>query len=350
MPNNINNTIRSKDYHQCYVCNSEGAMLHAGLEDHLFHAPGKWNLRKCTNDQCGLVWLDPMPLSDDLWMAYRDYYTHGNQPQTPASSIKGRLKRRILTTYLADRYGYATDGASAGDGILKQVIKLFPGHSANLDLDAYHIPYQPNGRLLEVGCGGGAMLKGMADLGWIVEGVDFDENAVRNAREKGLHIRHGNLTEQQYEDNSWDVIAMIHVIEHVPNPRELLLECKRILKPGGKLVIVTPNVNSMGHRIFQSSWRGLEPPRHLHIFTTGSLSRLGTDTGFRNYSCKTVIRDANNLFQASFAIRGREQRRTRNRLRVASEKILAKALQGVEWANLQFDPQAGEEIVLVLEK
>lgn len=103
----------------------------------------------------------------------------------------------------------------------------------------------------------------MQALGWQVEGVDFDPKGVRNAQAKGLTVHLGDLDRQGYPDDSFDAVAMSHVIEHVPDPSALLRECRRILKPGGRLVVLTPNVASWGHRLYGSDWRGLEPPRRM---------------------------------------------------------------------------------------
>jgi hypothetical protein len=68
-------------------------------------------------------------------------------------------------------------------------------------------------------------------------------------------------------------------MEHLPKPVETMRECVRILKPGGVLWVAVPNLGSGGHKRFGASWRGLEPPRHLVMFTLESLKRLMTDAG-----------------------------------------------------------------------
>src|SRR5690606_4600196 len=71
-----------------------------------------------------------------------------------------------------------------------------------------------------------------------------------------------------------------HVLEHVYDPSGLLSECYRLLKPGGHLRVVVPNPKSWGHKLFGSRWRGLEPPRHLHLFTPEALRMLSERAGF----------------------------------------------------------------------
>jgi ubiquinone/menaquinone biosynthesis C-methylase UbiE len=205
------------------------------------------------------------------------------------------------------------------------------------------------GKLLEVGCGSGDMLKLMQELGWHVEGVDFDHKAVENAQRKGLHVSHGALEAQAYPDNHFDAITMSHVIEHVPDPVLLLSECYRILSPGGRVVIVTPNSDSWGHAKFASSWRGLEPPRHLHVFNPQSFTILSQKVGFRILKVFTTIRNANAQFIASRSLRltGKHAWGSSQPWTV---RKWGKIMMFIEWGILKKSPFSGEEIVLILGK
>ena len=122
----------------------------------------------------------------------------------------------------------------------------------------------------------------MRDLGWVVEGVDFDKKAVEAARERGLTIRNGSLESHHYPTASFDAVTLNHVVEHLPDALVTLSECHRILKPSGILVLYTPNSASLGHAVFRSYWRGLEPPRHLQIYGPLSLGALLRQAGFED--------------------------------------------------------------------
>lgn len=281
--------IRTRQNPDCHVCGAKGELLYQQLQDRLFGALGEWDLKKCPNPQCGLVWLDPMPIEEDIGKAYRIYYTHQDN-SLPPSTLLRRAYRRVKAGYLAGKYGYQIENTSKLIQLLGWILYLHPGRRASLDASVFYLTAQHGGRLLEVGCGSGVTLKGMQVLGWDVEGVDFDINSVRNARSKGLTVRHGDLVGQQYQNNTFDVIVMSHVIEHVPDPLRLLHECYRILKQGGQLVVLTPNVNSIGHRIYGANWRGLEPPRHLHLFNVSSLTNLALRSKFNDVSCQTSVR------------------------------------------------------------
>jgi methionine biosynthesis protein MetW len=209
-----------------------------------------------------------------------------------------------------------------------------------------HLPAQPGGKLLEVGCGSGEMLKVMQELGWGAEGIDFDQKAVENAQGKGLRVVHGTLEAQEYPNDHFDAVTMSHLIEHVQEPGQLLAECHRILKPAGRLVIATPNAESWGHRLFASSWFPLEPPRHLHVFNHSSLTLLAQKSGFRIVKLFTTINNASTIFISSRAIRSTG----RDNPQPWRIRRWGKAMMLMEWGILHVSPYVGEELVVVLEK
>jgi len=224
-----------------------------------------------------------------------------------------------------------------------------PGRRENLDFSVMYLSAQPGGRLLDVGCGSGHKLRFLQDLGWAAEGVDIDPGAVDSARSKGLQVRLGTLEDQGYPENYFDAVTMSHLIEHVYDPLKLLGECRRILKPGGRLVAVTPNSKSWLHGLFESNWLALDPPRHLHIFSPSSLRSLAVKAGFLKFRLSTTIREANGLFMASKLIQNTGRYRWGCPLPRAF-RLQARGMQLLEWAILKFKPDLGEEIALVGEK
>ena len=89
----------------------------------------------------------------------------------------------------------------------------------------------------------------------------------------GLDARCGELAEQGFANGQFDAVVSSHVLEHVSEPKELILEMHRTLKPGGVCIVYTPNNSALLHRIFGANWRGLEPPRHLQLYSKSSLER-----------------------------------------------------------------------------
>jgi 2-polyprenyl-3-methyl-5-hydroxy-6-metoxy-1,4-benzoquinol methylase len=342
--------IRTTEKPKCFACNAYGKVLHSKQKDKLFGAPGYWNIYKCSNNQCGLLWLNPMPTVEDIGEAYRNYYTHSLNIGE-SNSLPAKAKRYIKNCYLASRFGYTNtvNRFTFIQQVFGLIIYLFPARRADVDFSIMHIPFKKNGRLLEVGCGSGAMLGVMQDLGWHVEGVDVDSSGVKVARANGLEVHLGDVYSKHYADNSFDAITLSHVIEHVHDPIGLIRECARILKPGGKISIVTPNSASLGHSLYKSSWLHLDPPRHLHIFNSPVLVTLAINLGLKIETNETIIRDADTLFVASRSIRNTGAFAWGSDAGILS-KIWAKILQLLEWFILKFSPFRGEEILLVVTK
>lgn len=136
------------------------------------------------------------------------------------------------------------------------------------------------GRVLDVGCGNGERLARLRDLGWSVFGQDVDPRAVTVARDTfGLDVRLGPLDEVGFQEESFDFVILNHVIEHVHDPIKLLVGCRRLLKQGGRLILATPNAKSLGHKWFGANWMGLDPPRHVLIFSLDTLLIVAKRSG-----------------------------------------------------------------------
>jgi 2-polyprenyl-3-methyl-5-hydroxy-6-metoxy-1,4-benzoquinol methylase len=327
------------------LCNSEGVLLYANLRDQLWDAPGTWNIRQCVRRHCGLLWQDPMPVEDDIGMAYERYYTHKDTAQPPINWINRayNLAREVLISH---EYNYRPRNFSIKEALIGRSLSIYPGWRADIKASVMYLPAKPGGRLLDIGCGDGKTLSSMQALGWQVEGVDFDPQAVEHARRRGLDVHVGTLMEQRYADNSFDAIIMSHLIEHVHKPLDILVDAHRILKPGGRLVIITPNASSLGHRLFRHHWRGLEPPRHLHIFNRCTLGNLAVKAGFGDVSLTTTIHNAHEIFLASYALK-RSQAVSMKPQRRLTFKVAAHILRLIEWLVLKYNQDAGEEVTLI---
>jgi SAM-dependent methyltransferase len=139
------------------------------------------------------------------------------------------------------------------------------------------------GRLLEIGCGHGIYLTNMRRLGWDVYGCDISRRKVdRLKREIGDdHIFFGRIEDLSFAPASFDLIALWHVIEHLHDPGAALERMRALLRPGGQLILGTPNVESLEARVFGRWWSGFDVPRHLVVFSRRALEQLLVNRGFR---------------------------------------------------------------------
>jgi 2-polyprenyl-3-methyl-5-hydroxy-6-metoxy-1,4-benzoquinol methylase len=135
--------------------------------------------------------------------------------------------------------------------------------------------YGSRGCILDVGCGVGTFIEMMQKQGWKVFGTEYSREAMSIASSLSkADVRLGDLSACLFGCDTFDVITMWHVIEHTNNPLVQLKEAYRILKPGGHLVIATPNISSLSFRVFGRHWYHLDAPRHLVLFSPETLSYI----------------------------------------------------------------------------
>ena len=253
----------------CYLCGTHGDVLYAQLRDYLYDAPGVWSIRACGNTACRLLWLDPQPTAKMIPRLYTNYFTH----RSDSEATEVVAYRRPLLAW--------------AHGPLRELNRLF----GFVSFESFRVerrlglylgaPPRPGARLLDVGCGAGDLLSLMRRKGWDVEGQDIDAEATTNAvRKHDLKIHAVPLEDIPVEPGSFDAITMNHVIEHVIDPRRTLERCHALLRPGGILALATVNRDSWCHARFREHWRGLEIPRHLWVFTCGSMNAVISGAGF----------------------------------------------------------------------
>ena len=299
----------------CVACGSNGQVVYTDLRDSLFGSPGNWSLRRC---YCGLSWLDPQPRVDEIYKLYAEYYTHN-------SSAEGQ---------------YHGKGATA---ILKRTLAiLFWWKQAVFQTDLFHLQGMKPGNLLEVGCGNGDFLAAAVRSGWQAFGIDFDEKAIAAARARmipGLKAAVGDIYSHKLSDDAFDAIVMNNVIEHLPDPPRVFAACHRLLKKGGRLVMITPNIDALGLTVYGRHWRGLEIPRHLYIFNNKTLRTFAKKAGFRQITAFSSIGKYMHQASAEIAIKAGAT------VDVNPTKLRRKA----QLLNL-FGQSRGEWVVLVAEK
>lgn len=329
----------------CKLCGSSSTLLHRALTDRLVGTAGSWQVLSCTNEACGLAWIDPAPTKEQLSAAYAHYYTHCI---TEGNSRLRRQYDRLRIGYLAHQFGYTATPIKTWEKLAGRLLACLPHRRAAFDASVMWLPATPEGRVLEIGCGNGNLLAYLAKLGWNVQGIEPDPKAASIAKRRILSVMTGELTEQSFAPYSFDAIIMSHVIEHVADPVLLLQTCQKILKPGGRLIMLTPNLKSLGHRWFGKNWLHLDPPRHLNLFTSESITAACSQAGFLTTSCKTTIRDANWTLGGSLALS------LKGHYRIGelswSMRTAGLAMLYFEWLIRVLDQSRAEELLIIARK
>ncbi|WP_264548559.1 class I SAM-dependent methyltransferase [Flavobacterium sp. N2820] len=132
--------------------------------------------------------------------------------------------------------------------------------------------YQPlKGRILDIGAGTGDFLLEAKNQNWEILGIEPNDKAKGIALGKG--IKFGDTIEK-LESNSFDVITMWHVLEHVPDVEHQVAELKRLLKPSGTIIIAVPNFKSYDAKHYGAFWAAYDVPRHLWHFSKTAIEKL----------------------------------------------------------------------------
>lgn len=269
----------------CPLCGREGRELEPALRDVFFGYPGKWPYYRCGSSRCAIAWIArPLP-HDALMAAYGRYYTHDAPPPGAVEVLLGRL--------------------FAGRSAPFPLIPLLFREAENHRLDSGGLPPLAKGLALDVGCGSGERLDYLRAIGWgAAEGIDPDPAAVASGERLGRPIRLGSAEAIPHDTASADAVFLHHVVEHVSDIRAVLAEARRVLRPGGHLVITTPNLDAAGRARWGAWWRGYEAPRHLRIYTLEALRLALTEAGFTVCEARTSARAAPFMDRESSRVSG----------------------------------------------
>lgn len=133
---------------------------------------------------------------------------------------------------------------------------------------------RPPGRMLDVGCGSGALASTFAGHGWSVAGVEPSAQAAARARAAGVEVHTGTLDDAPWRGPTFDAIVFNHSLEHVPDPLASLRQAAALLRDGGTLAVAVPNFGCWQRRLFGPRWFQLDLPRHLQHFESRTLADL----------------------------------------------------------------------------
>ena len=137
------------------------------------------------------------------------------------------------------------------------------------------------GRILDIGCASGTLLWLAKQRGFDVRGVEVSRRAAEFARNiLGMDVVCGQLENGHFPDGEFDVVTMIHVLEHLPNPRQVIRGIFRVLKEDGVLLVVVPNFAGWSSEKERDQWKWLQPQNHYSHFTPQTIARLVEGEGF----------------------------------------------------------------------
>ena len=286
----------------CISCGGGLAPFHRGIFDIRFGVEGVFDIHKCSS--CGLVQIWPLPAPDSLKQLYETYYNFGGGQ----GGIYTRFRQWLFSSWLY-KWWLALDG------------------------DVSFHTVSGSGRLLDIGCNEGRGLEIFSRNGFDAEGLELNEKAAAEARQKGFKV-HAALLEEFMPEQPYDTVVMSNVLEHSLEPREMLRHAARILKPGGQIWISCPNADSWQRALFGKAWINWHVPFHVVHFTGDTLKAMLEQEGFMNISIRhktPALWFAQSAIAKMFGRKGEPNRKMRNIFLVTGLMLLARAFSPVLW-------------------
>lgn len=174
---------------------------------------------------------------------------------------------KLPSYYESEDYISHTDGKRS---VFERVYHVIKGIALKNKLKLINA-HSPKGKLLDIGAGTGDFLVVAKNDGWQTIGIEPSEKAKASAINKGVSFAE-NLA--SLESNSFDVITMWHVLEHVPNLEEYISELKRLIKPAGTIIIAVPNFKSFDADYYGKFWAAYDVPRHIWHFSKSAIKKI----------------------------------------------------------------------------
>ncbi|MFQ5928767.1 MAG: class I SAM-dependent methyltransferase [Acidobacteriota bacterium] len=236
---------------QCPVCSCHDCELFTTAFDRVLDRPEEtWEIRRCHG--CGFGWTTPLLTEEEIKRHYPPTYL-GDTARTVDEFLSGKLQRS----------------------------RSWRKETEKVDLVERFVA---GGRILDVGCGDGKFLWALDPRKWDKTGVELAQQTIRLVGERiqDLTLIEGNIFSDQLIEGSFNVITFWHVLEHLPQPGEVLKRVHQLLCPGGWIFISLPNLDSLQARLFRRYWYVFDDvPRHLYHFAPQPLEMLLGEKGLR---------------------------------------------------------------------
>lgn len=261
----------------CIVCGGATWGERFRQVDRTWGVPGEWTVIEC--EGCGLVSYEPLPQPAAIGGMYpAQYYAHGGDAPPSCGGARERLRGLIDDLHLGVRRGPKPAEwalrALLWPALWYKEVYSYARYLRDVPWSAEGPPERP--RVLDVGCGDGAFLVKAARLGFEPHGLDPLRGSAPAALEAaGITFHRGELAAHRPpEGRGYDVITLNHVIEHVLDPGAMLGHVRRLLGPGGRVLIRTPRTDYLLFRRWATWCYNLDVPRHVYLFTPDNLARL----------------------------------------------------------------------------
>jgi SAM-dependent methyltransferase len=227
----------------------------------------------------------PVPTPTELKTLYESHYNFGGERRTLYTNLREWLLSSLL-------------------------YRLW----IRLDGDVSFHSRTGSGRLLDIGCNEGRGLKIYARNGFRVEGLEWNRTAAAVAREAGFVVHTSDISDLGAQP-IYDVVVLSNVLEHLPDPRQMLGDIYGKLNSGGQVWISCPNSRSWLRNVFGSRWINWHVPFHITHFSAETLENLLRQTGFITIETRQITPAqwvTSSLIARVFAKRGRTTRELRN--------------------------------------
>jgi 2-polyprenyl-3-methyl-5-hydroxy-6-metoxy-1,4-benzoquinol methylase len=243
------------EHRSCLICKNTKTELFLTCKD--FTASEEiFHIVKCTS--CNFIYTNPIPPENEIGKYYK-----------------------------SEKYISHTDTSK---GIINKLYHLVRNITLKSKLELIN-KLSLKGKILDIGCGTGHFLKECKNNGWQVDGTEPDNEARKLAEE----LTHSKISETVFGNknlNSYNIISLWHVLEHIHKLNETLEQVKKLLKEDGHIIIAVPNCDSIDSKYYKEFWAAYDVPRHLYHFTQETIEKLLKNHGLRIIKKTPMIFDS----------------------------------------------------------
>jgi len=240
---------------KCPLCKSGNILNHQLVKD---HAVSKKEFTLCRCGDCELLFTNPRPTEEEIgpYYDFKEYYSHEDQVRSFTQWLYQKIRKSSIQRKV---------------GLIESLVK--------------------NGSLLDYGCGTGEFLQEAKKQNWSVQGIEPSEKARTQALGK-LPTEVLATLDELPEDDTYDVITLFHVLEHIHSLRKTVKKLVNHLKSNSYVVIAVPNPESADAKHYGSDWAGYDVPRHLYHFSQKSMTTFQDQFGLELVRIEPLVYDS----------------------------------------------------------